>query len=187
MLCLEQVQTHFSLYKNTNGIKRHLLTDVLGSPYFVKATKASISDDKGLLEIIKENIDFFLNLPKGHIVTILLDNGYHKEFLEKEIRKINPKLLDFIKIEITEKITPQQRKEAKEENPDKQGFVVQSKRWIVEKLKCSSDLLQTTPVARRTNAWVNQCRVLWKNCEGKLSTSVAKIRLCAIRLILRRL
>lgn len=115
--------------------------------------------------------DFFLNLPEDHIITILLDSGYHKEFLEKKIKEINPKLLDFIKIEIAEKITPKQREKSKKENPEKQEFVVQAKRWIVE----------------RTNAWINQCRSLWKNCEGKLSTSVAKIKLCSIRLILRRL
>jgi hypothetical protein len=28
---------------------------------------------------------------------------------------------------------------------------------------------------------------LWKNCEGKLETSEAKIRICAIRLILKRM
>ncbi len=27
-------------YKTTNGIKRHLLVDVLGNPYFVKCTFA---------------------------------------------------------------------------------------------------------------------------------------------------
>jgi len=165
---VRETRTHFSLYKNVNGIKRHLLVDVLGT---VKCTKASLSDDQGLIDIIQENQDFFLNLPEGHVITILLDNGYHKDFLEKEIAKINPELLKFIKIEITEKITPEQKEKSKKEKPEKQGFVVQAKRWIVE----------------RTNAWINQCRILWKNCEGKLSTSEAKIRLCSIRLILRRL
>jgi len=42
-------------YKSTNGIKRHLLVDVLGTAYFVKCTAANISDDEGLLEIIREN------------------------------------------------------------------------------------------------------------------------------------
>jgi len=73
----------FCFYKNVNGIKRHLLVDVLGNPYFVKCTKASLSDDQGLIDIIQENQDFFLNLPENHIITILLDNGYHKDFLEK--------------------------------------------------------------------------------------------------------
>mgnify|MGYP001255517358 FL=1 len=136
-------------YKCTNGIKRHLLVDVLGNPYFVKCTTAKISDDEGLLEIIKAN----------------------KEYLEAEIEKIEPELRNKIKIELSAKITPEQKATAKQENPAKLGFVVIAKRWIVE----------------RTNAWINQCRVLWKNCEGLLVTSETKIRICAIRLILQRI
>ncbi len=158
-------------YKCTNGIKRHLLVDVLGTPYFVKCTAANISDDEGLLEIIKENKEYFLNLPVGHTITLLLDNGYHKEYLEAEIEKIEPLLRERIKIELSAKITPEQKKKAKQEKPEKLGFVVIAKRWIVE----------------RTNAWINQCRVLWKNCESLLVTSETKIRICAIRLILRRI
>ena len=158
-------------YKTTNGIKRHLLVDVLGNPYFVKCTKASISDDDALVTIIGENKQYFLDLPEGHRLTILLDNGYHKEHLEAEIKKIDAELAKRIKIEIAEKITPVQRAVAKAETPIKQGFVVIKTRWIVE----------------RSNAWINQCRVLWKNCEGLLETSETKIRICAIRLILRRL
>ena len=161
----------FCWYKATNGIKRHLLVDVLGNPYFVCCTRANVSDDDGLLEIIEENKQYFLNLPAELVVTILLDNGYHKEYLEQQIERIEPELASRIKIEIAEKITPAQRRTAKAENPRKQGFVVIKKRWIVE----------------RTNAWINQCRALWKNCEGLLRTSEAKIRICAIRLILRRI
>ena len=161
----------FCWYKSTNGIKRHLLVDVLGNPYFVRCTKASVSDEDGLLEIIRENKQYFLELPLGCVVTILLDNGYHKEHLEQEIKKVEPQLSSRIRIEIAEKITPERRAASKQENPTKQGFVVIKKRWIVE----------------RTNAWINQCRVLWKNCEGLLRTSEAKIRICAIRLILRRI
>lgn len=158
-------------YKATNGIKRHLLVDVLGNPYFVRCTRASVSDDDGLLAIIREHKQYFLDLPAGHTITMLLDNGYHKEHLEQEIRKIEPQLSEQIKIEIAEKITPQRRVAAKAEKPTKNGFAVIKKRWIVE----------------RTNAWINQCRVLWKNCEGLLRTSEAKIRICATRLILRRI
>lgn len=158
-------------YKCTNWIKRHLLVDVLWNPYFLKCTKANISDDDWLVEIIKENKNFFLNLEEWFVITILLDNWYHKEHLEKKIKEIDEKIVNHINIEITEKISPDMKEKAKKEDPNKNGFVVQAKRWIIE----------------RTNAWINQCRILWKNCEWKLSTSEAKIRLCAIRLILRRL
>lgn len=158
-------------YKSTNGIKRHLLVDVLGTPYFVKCTAANVSDDEAMVAIIRENKEYFLELPKGHSITILLDNGYHKEYLREEIAKLDEALSSKIKIEISTKITPEQKVASKQENPTKQGFVVIFKRWIVE----------------RTNAWINQCRVLWKNCEGLLATSETKIRICAIRLILRRI
>lgn len=158
-------------YKATNGIKRHLLVDVLGNPFFVACTKASVSDDDGLLEILKQHKEYFLQLPLEHDLTILLDNGYHKASLEQQLAQIDPLLRQRLKIELADKPTPQQRAVSKQENPSKQGFVVIKQRWIVE----------------RTNAWINQCRGLWKNCEGLLRTSEAKIRICAIRLILRRM
>ena len=154
----------FCHYKCTNGIKRHLLVDVLGTPYFVRCTPANVSDNQGLLEMIKEHQEYFLGLPPEHRVTILLDHGYHKEKLEQELEQIDPRLRRCLRMELAAKMTPTQK-------ALKPGFVVIPQRWIVE----------------RTNAWINQCRVLWKNCEGLLSTSEAKIKLCAIRLLLRRL
>ena len=140
-------------------------------PNFVHCTAANISDDEGLLKIIKANKEYFLTLPAEHRITILLDNGYHKEYLEAAIEKLEPQLRSKLKIELSAKITPVQKAASKQEKPAKQGFVVIAKRWIVE----------------RTNAWINQCRVLWKNCEGLLATSETKMRICAIRLILRRI
>jgi hypothetical protein len=62
------------------GIKRHLAVDLLGFPFFTHCTKASLSDDRGLIEMLSQNIDYFKSkpaeLPK---TTILLDNGYHPE------------------------------------------------------------------------------------------------------------
>ena len=121
--------------------------------------------------MLREHQEYFLNLPADHPLTILLDHGYHPDFLRQEIEKIDPQLAVRIKLELAEKVTPAQRLAAQADHPAKKGFVVLKKRWLVE----------------RTNAWINQCRVLWKNCEGILKTSETKIRLCAIRLLLRRL
>ena len=118
---------------------------------------------EGLLGMLKQHKEYFLEF-LDHRMTILLDNRYHKDFLEQQLEQIDPLLRQRIKIEVADKPTPRQREVSKQENPAKQGFVVIKKRWIVE----------------RTNAWINQCRVLWKNCEGLLRTSEAKIRLCAI-------
>jgi len=69
----------FCFYKATNGIKRHLAVDSLGFPFFAHSTKASVSDDIGLIEMLSDNIDYFkskpVNIPK---ITILLDNGYQE-------------------------------------------------------------------------------------------------------------
>ncbi len=151
----------FCHYKCTNGIKRHLLVDVLGTPYFVRCTPANVSNNQGLLALIRDHKEDFLNLPPAHRMTLLLDHGYQQAKLAQEIEKIDARLSSCLTIELCPKLTPAQ----------KSGFTVIPKRWIVE----------------RTNAWINQCRVLWKNCEGLLSTSEAKIKICAIRLFLRRL
>lgn len=82
MLVLSQKDESF--YKSTNGIKIHLAVDKLGFPFFTHCTKASVSDDAGLIEILTLKIDYFkskpLNIPQ---ITLLLDNGYHPEHLTK--------------------------------------------------------------------------------------------------------
>ncbi len=50
-------------------------------------------------------------------------------------------------------------------------FVVLPKRWVVE----------------RSFAWLEKCRRLWKNCEGKLNTSLQMVVLAFTVLILKRL
>jgi len=58
----------YCFYKSTNGIKRHLAVDTLGFPFFTHCTKASLSDDAGLIEMLTLNIDYFkskpVNIPK---------------------------------------------------------------------------------------------------------------------------
>jgi len=42
----------FCFYKATNGLKRHLAVDTLGFPFFTHGTKANVSDDAGLIEML---------------------------------------------------------------------------------------------------------------------------------------
>jgi transposase len=49
-------------------------------------------------------------------------------------------------------------------------FAVIPKRWVVE----------------RSFAWLEKCRRLWKNCERKLSTSLAMVQLAFVRLLVNR-
>ena len=51
------------------------------------------------------------------------------------------------------------------------GFVVEPKRWIVE----------------RTIAWLNRCRRLARDWENRHHSALAFLRLASIRLMLRRL
>ena len=59
-------QSWFCFYKATNGIKRHLAIDSLGFPFFTHSTKASVSDDVGLIEMLSENIDYFKSKVRKH-------------------------------------------------------------------------------------------------------------------------
>ena len=79
----------FCFYKATNGIKRHLAVDILGFPFFTLCTPANVSDDAGLIELLTLNMDYFrakpVNIPK---ITIMLDQGYHPDKLEQELKKV---------------------------------------------------------------------------------------------------
>jgi Transposase DDE domain len=113
--------------------------------------------------MITKNISYFkqktVNTKK---ITLLLDNGYHKVKIEEELIKVYPQILTKIKIQITPKPTKDSN------NP---GFKPVHKRWVVE----------------RTNAWFEKCRTLLKNVEKTISSSVAKVQLCSIRLQVRLL
>ena len=94
----------FCVYKATNGIKRHLVVDTLGFPFFTHCTPGNISDDAGLLEVLIKNIDYFrskpVNIPK---VTLLLDNGYHPQTLEEGLKKEYPQIMRKIRFELSPK------------------------------------------------------------------------------------
>ncbi|XZN90095.1 MAG: transposase [Microcoleus sp.] len=135
----------FCLYKSTNGIKRHLAVDTLGFPFFTHCTKANVSDDAGLIEMLSKNIDYFkskpVNIPK---ITILLDHGYHPERLTIELKKIYPQILTKIKFEISKKPSKLQKEAA-----GKSGFVPVRARWVIE----------------RSNSWMERCKILVKNSD----------------------
>jgi Transposase DDE domain len=157
----------FCFYKATNGIKRHLAVDILGFPFFTYCTKASVSDDQGLIEMLSINIDYFkskpIELPK---ITILVDNGYHPEKLTQALEQIYPQIMTKIQFELSAKPS-----KAEKEANGKSGFVPVAARWVIE----------------RSNAWVERCKSLVKNFDRTLARANAKLKLCFIRLMLRRL
>lgn len=157
----------FCFYKSTNGIKRHLAVDSLGFPFFTHCTKASVSDDVGLIEMLSDNIDYFkskpVNIPK---ITILLDNGYHPEKLTIELKKIYPAIMTKIRFKLSPKPSKVEKKKQ-----GQRGFVPVKARWVIE----------------RTNSWMERCKSLVKNFERTLENATTKINLCFVRLMLKRL
>jgi hypothetical protein len=157
----------FCFYKATNGLKRHLAVDILGFPFFTHCTKASVSDDQGLIEMLSQNIDYFTSKPAElHKTTILLDNGYHPEKLTQALEQIYPQIMTKIQFELSAKPSKADKK-AKGQS----GFVPVAARWVIE----------------RSNAWVDRCKSLVKNFDRTLKRSNAKLKLCFIRLMLKRL
>ena len=141
--------------------------DTLGFPFFTHCTRANVSDDQGLIEMLTNHMDYFLSkpddLPK---TTILLDNGYHPLALTKALLQIYPQIMTKIQFELAPKPT-QSQKQAQ----GKSGFAVVATRWVIE----------------RSNAWMERCKSLVKNFERTLDNATAKINLCFIRLMLKRL
>ena len=126
-----------------------------------------MSDDRGLLEMLEKNIDYFkskpVNIPK---ITILLDNGYHPDKLQKELEKIYPQIMRKIRFELSAKPSKAEKK-----TQGKSGFVPVKALWVIE----------------RSNSWIERCKSLVKNFERTLENAKAKIDLCFLRLLLRRL
>jgi len=117
--------------------------------------------------MLTNNINYFkskpADLPK---TTILLDNGYHPDKLTQALEAIYPEIMNKIQFELSAKPSKAQ-KEAKGQS----GFVPVAARWVVE----------------RSNAWVERCKSLVKNFDRTLTRSNAKLKLCFIRLMLKRL
>ena len=157
----------FCHYKTTNGIKRHLVVDSLGFPFFTHCTKANVTDDQGLIEMLLQNIDYFkdkpVNIPK---ITILVDHGYHLEKIIQALQAVYPQMMTKVRFERSPK--PSKAEKAAQ---GKSGFVPVATRWVVE----------------RSNAWMERCKSLVKNFEWTLAHARAKLNLCFIRLMLKRL
>ncbi len=157
----------YCFYKSTNGIKRHLAVDTLGFPFVTHCTPANVADDVGLLEMLIQNIDYFKSKPVNLAkVTILLDHGYHPDYLTQMLEQVYPQVMTKIKFERSPKPSKQQK-----EAQGKPGFVVIGARWVIE----------------RSNAWMERCKILVKNFERTLANATTKLNLCFIRLMIKRL
>jgi Transposase DDE domain len=165
----------YCFYKATNGIKRHLAVDTLGFPFFTHCTPANVTDDIGLVEMLTLNIDYFkakpVNIPK---ITILLDHGYHIDYLTKALEQVYPQIMTKIRFELSTKPSKQEKAEQ-----GKSGFVPAIARWVYA--------LGGAKPYERSNAWMERCKILVKNFERTLANATTKINLCFIRLMIKRL
>ena len=100
-------------YKCTNGIKRHLLVDVLWIPICILVTTANINDRIWWKEMVKKNKDVL-----KWIETMLADRWYSWKWFKISIKKTTS-----ITVTISEKSS---RKKW-------EWFKPEHKRWIVER------------------------------------------------------
>jgi transposase len=98
--------------------------------------------------------------------TILLDNGYHIDSITKKLEAVYPEIMTKIQFQLSPKLTKQEKAAQ-----GKSSFVPVKARWVVE----------------RSNAWVERCKSLVKNFERTLFQANQKLKLCFIRLLIKRL
>lgn len=114
-----------------------------------------------------DHLDYFrkkpVNIPK---ITILLDHDYHPDKITAALQLVYPQIMTKIRFQLALKPT-----KAEKAAQGKTGFVPIATRWIIE----------------RSNAWMERCKSLVKNFERTLDHATAKIDLCFIRLMLKRL
>lgn len=119
----------FCFSKSTNGMKRHLAVDTWGFPFFTHCTKANVSDERGLIAMLSNNIDYFQAKPVNILkITILLDHGYHLDKIQQELEQIYPTIMRKIRFELSPKPS-----RVEKEAQAKSGFVPVKARWVIER------------------------------------------------------
>ena len=139
--------------KKIRGRKRHLVVDTLGLVLGIRVTGAEVSDRAGALQVLPAVLRV-----QARLEQLWADAGYAGGTLAQELRAhaAHPGLrLDIVK----------------RCDPAPKGFVVQPRRWIIE----------------RTFGWLMQARRLARDYETKTSSSEAMILVQASRIMLRRL
>jgi putative transposase len=130
------------------GRTRHLLVDTLGVLLVVVVTAASVSENAGARLVLAR-----LEGTGKKLRRIWVDGGYRGTLLDWA--------WDRFHLILERMLHPAGQK----------GFVVQSRRWVVE----------------RTFAWLTRCRRLSVDDEGRPERSEAWISLAMIRLMIQRL
>jgi transposase len=139
--------------KKIRGRKRHLVVDTLGLILGVAVTPASVSDRAGALEVLPAV------LRRQHrLVQLWADAGYAGGTLAADLAAHVPKR--GLRLAIV-----------KRSDTTTKGFVVQPRRWVVE----------------RTFGWLMQARRLARDYETNPASSAALILAQSAKIMLRRL
>jgi putative transposase len=144
----EAEERGFDAGKKVKGKKRHLLVDTLGLILVICISTADIQDRDAATQVLPYAAAEFPTLIK-----VWADAGYQGPRVANAAAKAN------IDVEIVKRSDIQR------------GFVVQAKRWIVE----------------RTNAWISRDRALAKDYERRGESAEALIHVSMIRRMARRL
>lgn len=105
---------------------------MLGFPFFAHCTRANVSDDAGLVEMLKLNIDYFKSKPVNIAkITILLDHGYHIDYLIAELEQAYPQIMTKIRFQLCQKSSKQEKAAQ-----GKSGFVPVAVRWGKRTSQC---------------------------------------------------
>jgi len=140
----------FDAGKLIKGKKRHLLVDTLGLVLHVLVTAANVQDRDGGVLLLSTLFGQFPFLRK-----VFADSAYTGPvFCEGATTAIRSLVVEIVR----------RADHAK-------GFVVEPKRWIVE----------------RSIGWLNRCRRLAKDWENRNHNALAFLHLASIRLMLRKL
>ena len=134
--------------KLVTGRKRHIVVDTLGLLMMVLVSAASLSDTEAALDVGVRLRGRFPRLSK-----VWADQGYKQTMVDWFRHQVK------VLVEVV--VRPAEQK----------GFVVQPRRWVVE----------------RTFGWFNRYRVLSKDYEVYADTSAQWVYLASIDVMLRRL
>jgi putative transposase len=140
----------FDAGKLIKGKKRHVLVDTLGLVLHMLVTAADVQDRDGGTLVLATLFGQFPFLRK-----LFADSAYAGPIFRDGTARAMPSLV----VEIVKR------------SDHAKGFVVEPKRWIVE----------------RSIAWLNRCRRLAKDWENRNLNALNFLRLASIRLMLRRL
>ena len=146
-----RIDSHgFDAGKLIKGKKRHVLVDTQGLLLHGIVTAADVQDRAGGLALLATLFGLFPFLGK-----LFADSAYQGPVFHRALAGILPDLETEI-VKRSDRV---------------KGFVVQPRRWVVE----------------RTIAWLNRCRRLAKDWENLNRNALAFIKLASIQLMLRKL